>query len=203
MIKDYDNKIFEGVYEANERFGIAFLTTKIISSVCGVSEGSFYRHFESKDDLLLKAYNSIDKEIAEVLQKIELPKVKSTFLIPKKTIAKVVKEKLWDPYFSYFLNNPRKALFYIQYSEMYGDNVDQWIKDGQTVKDYYSGFFSSMNYLDSIGGIFKKINAQVYYTYILDTTMNFAKKIIQGKIEDTKENRQAIFNIMFNGLMNL
>jgi len=45
------------------REGLAAATTAAIASEAGVAEGTLYRHFESKDDLLIAAYRQIKTEM--------------------------------------------------------------------------------------------------------------------------------------------
>jgi AcrR family transcriptional regulator len=45
------------------REGLAAATTAAIAQKAGVAEGTLYRHFESKDDLLIAAYRQLKEEI--------------------------------------------------------------------------------------------------------------------------------------------
>jgi AcrR family transcriptional regulator len=45
------------------REGMAAATTAAIAAEAGVAEGTLYRHFESKDDLLIAAYRQIKTEV--------------------------------------------------------------------------------------------------------------------------------------------
>src|SRR5262249_43713801 len=43
--------------------GLAAATTAAIAQKAGVAEGTLYRHFESKDDLLIAAYRQLKEEV--------------------------------------------------------------------------------------------------------------------------------------------
>jgi AcrR family transcriptional regulator len=45
------------------RDGLAAATTAAIAAEAGVAEGTLYRHFESKDDLLIAAYRQMKNEV--------------------------------------------------------------------------------------------------------------------------------------------
>ena len=45
------------------RDGLAAATTAAIAAEAGVAEGTLYRHFDSKDDLLIAAYRQMKNEV--------------------------------------------------------------------------------------------------------------------------------------------
>src|SRR5215475_7892929 len=45
------------------REGMAAATTAAIAAEAGVAEGTLYRHFESKDDLLIAAYRQMKTDV--------------------------------------------------------------------------------------------------------------------------------------------
>lgn len=45
------------------REGMAAATTSAISAEAGVAEGTLYRHFDSKDELLIAAYRQMKTEV--------------------------------------------------------------------------------------------------------------------------------------------
>ena len=56
-------KLMQAAARIVSRDGMAAATTAAIAAEAGVAEGTLYRHFESKDDLLIAAYRQMKQEV--------------------------------------------------------------------------------------------------------------------------------------------
>ena len=56
-------KLMQAAARIVARDGLAAATTAAIAAEAGVAEGTLYRHFESKDDLLIAAYRQMKQEV--------------------------------------------------------------------------------------------------------------------------------------------
>lgn len=56
-------KLMQAAARIVARDGMAAATTAAIAAEAGVAEGTLYRHFESKDDLLIAAYRQMKQEV--------------------------------------------------------------------------------------------------------------------------------------------
>jgi AcrR family transcriptional regulator len=56
-------KLIRSAMAVAARDGLAAATTSAIAQEAGVAEGTLYRHFDSKDDLLIAAYRQIKGEV--------------------------------------------------------------------------------------------------------------------------------------------
>jgi AcrR family transcriptional regulator len=61
------DKLLRAALEIGARDGLEAATTAAIATKAGVAEGTLYRHFPSKDDLLIEVYRGIKREIFEAI----------------------------------------------------------------------------------------------------------------------------------------
>ena len=57
------DRLIRSAIEIVAESGLAAATTSAIAQRTGVAEGTLYRHFESKDDLLIAAYRQLKFEV--------------------------------------------------------------------------------------------------------------------------------------------
>ena len=61
------DKLLRAALEIVARDGFEAATTAAIASAAGVAEGTLYRHFPSKDDLLIEVYRGIKQNVFEAI----------------------------------------------------------------------------------------------------------------------------------------
>ena len=61
------DKLLRAALRIGARDGLEAVTTAAIAAEAGVAEGTLYRHFSSKDDLLIEVYRGIKREIFEAI----------------------------------------------------------------------------------------------------------------------------------------
>lgn len=62
-IQTTKEKLLRAALTIGAREGLAAATTAAIAEAAGVAEGTLYRHFASKDDLLIEAYRRLKAEV--------------------------------------------------------------------------------------------------------------------------------------------
>jgi AcrR family transcriptional regulator len=66
-IRSTKEKLLRAALTLVARDGFQAATTAAIADVAGVAEGTLYRHFQSKDDLLIEAYRRLKAEVFEAI----------------------------------------------------------------------------------------------------------------------------------------
>ena len=61
------DKLVRAALEIGAQDGLEAATTAAIAARAGVAEGTLYRHFPSKDDLLIEVYRGIKRRIFEAI----------------------------------------------------------------------------------------------------------------------------------------
>lgn len=61
------DKLVRAALEIGAQDGLESATTAAIAAKAGVAEGTLYRHFPSKDDLLIEVYRGIKRRIFEAI----------------------------------------------------------------------------------------------------------------------------------------
>lgn len=173
--------------------GFEGFTTKRWAATAGVAEGSLYYHFKSKDDLLEQTFFYIDSEIAElysdvtdVYKDVKSPEELSKYLIDG-----------WKRYYNYLVSNPERTLFYYRYltSPRYNEKVQK------SQFAYFASFQKWIKSNEALSKLSKKVNWNVLWTYVVETTVSFAFRIVTGGIEKTDENARQMLMFSMHGLL--
>lgn len=186
-MSETSRKIIQGVTELGAEFGMHGMTSKVIAKKCGCSEGVIFKHFNTLDELKKEVYYDIDSEIYQSIKNVDFD---------EKDIKTSV-WKIWNKYFEFLLSNPVKTKYYKNFrsSNLYVSH------DHSEDNDHYHTIMSAINSISEKFGLYQKINYDVLWFFIIDNSLSFAMRISDGTIENTQKNKQTIFNIIFNQII--
>ncbi len=175
--------------------GLNNFSMKKVTERVGVSEALVYKHFHTKENLLYSCFEAIHIEIGRLMGTLNILKVQ----FDQNELYQAVR-LYWMIYFDHLVKNGSATLFYFAYRD------SSYIKDIQAHNDeakqgYFNEFVSFFNLIDAKRHIYEKIPSDHLWTYILDTTGIFAKRVIRGELADTPESREAILKLIFGGIM--
>lgn len=177
--------IIEATISYVATYGLENISTKKIASSIHISEGTIFNNFSTKRILLVSCLNYIDGKIDA-----ELKQAPSYGLNLKKHM-----KAMWYSYFHFLASHRDYTKFYIQFRQ-------SSYYDEETIK----GQDNSYNFFTKI--IQKNIrllgfNPDFFWTYIIESTMNFALHVADGGLPDTPKDIDRIFNLMAYGFIGI
>ncbi|MBO5857000.1 MAG: TetR/AcrR family transcriptional regulator [Clostridia bacterium] len=186
-MSETSRKIIQGVTELGAENGMYCMTSKAISKKCECSEGVIFKHFNTLDELKKQVYYNIDSEIYKSIKNVDIDE----------NDIKISVWNIWNKYFEFLLNNPTKTKYYKNFR-----NSNLYIShDHAEDNDHYHTIMSAINKISEKFGLYQKINYDVLWFFIIDNSLSFAMRISDGSIENTEKNKQTIFNIIFNQII--
>lgn len=187
-VSETSRKIVQGVTELGAEFGMHGMTSKMIAKKCGCSEGVIFKHFNTLDELKKAVYYDIDGEIYQSIKNIDFD---------EKDVESSV-YAIWNKYFEYLLAHPLKTKYYKNFrsSNLYKSH------DHSEDNDHYYTIMNVINSISEKFGLYRKINYDVLWFFIIDNSLSFALRISDGSIENTDANKKTIFNIIFAQIIN-
>lgn len=176
--------------------GLNGFSMKKVTERAGVSEALVYRYFPTKDELLYASFESVNKRIAALFDSFVLP----AFDSPQAVESAV--RSLWLMYFDFLVKAKHCTVFYFDYRD---SNYIRRIKanEREVGETYFRSFSKLIAVFNERFGIFERMSSDHLWTYILDTTGLFAKRLIRGELPSTPESYETIWRLIFGGISDL
>lgn len=194
--KNKKDELMEATMEIVAEIGFASFSMKKVTTRIGVAEGLIYKHFSTKDNLFYCCFELMHKQIAALFDTIRLPSDISES--DTENLIFYIKQ-LWMNYFSFLVQNKHRTLYYFDYRDStYMEEIRA--HDAEAGGTYFKNFVNIFCGLDKILHIYERVNPDYLWTYILDTSGIFAKRIIRGELPDGEESYETIYNLIFNGI---
>lgn len=164
-------------------YGLENVTTKKVATAMGISEGTIFNNFPSKKILLVECLYHIDNQIDAVFHDVPFHGI---------NLAKNINH-IWHAYFEYLVTHGDYARFYRQFRQ--SSYYDASVIAGQ---DKSFSFFTSL--------ISKNVhrfgfNPDFYWTYIIETTLNFAIRVVDGTLPGTPKDVERIYGLICYGFI--
>lgn len=162
--------------------GMDKVTTKAIVADTGISEVYIYRHFTNKEDLLAKAFETLDEELAQkVAMHIHIMYIQS---MEYQDRCRFFFSAVWE----FLLQNQTKCAAFIRY--------------------YYSPYFSKYSaesHKDRFAPLASKFqdafksdaNVWMLLNHILATMLDFAMKVYDGQLPNDADTTEHVFRIIY------
>lgn len=194
--KNKKAELMDAAMEIVAEIGFASFSMKKVTDRVNVAEGLIYKHFSTKDNLFFCCFESIHKQIAALFDDGSILQDVSGYSMEE--IMLYVK-RLWIKYFSFLVKNKHRTLYYFEYRDS-PYMAEVMAHDAEAGDTYFKNFVHIFIELDKILHIYDKVSPNYLWTYILDVSGIFAKRIIRGELPDGEESYDAIYNLILNGI---
>ena len=181
--QDMRDRLIESTITVIANEGLDKTTTKAIASVTGINEAYIYRHFSHKEDLLAKAFEKLDIELASFLLQ-HITEIFDYTMIDRVTRYRKYFDKLWG----LFMDNREYCLAFIRY--------------------YYSPYFSKYSieahrqryapFIEKFSSAFKEgADVWMILNHILNVMLDFAVKVHCGQMSEEDDYTEHIFRVVY------
>lgn len=182
LAPDIDEQMIRATVELGAREGIGKITTLKVAKACDVAEPTVYRHFDSKRNLMFRAYQLLEQEVAETLKDESFD-----FGNPKTDTRRIMDLALdclvTHPDETVYSNSYRHSAYYNP-KPVDEDSIHKKIFDAAMKKNRKLKKYAAMGF-------------QVMCVFVVENLMNFGEKIATGKLEDSTDLRDTIFMLVF------
>ncbi len=176
--------------------GLSSFSMRQVTKAIGVSDALIYRHYETKENLLFQCFQSVEQQIDELFVAENMPQLSSEL-----ELYEYIK-KLWMRYFYFLVKNDYKTLFYFEYRDSL--HLPTFQKNGDVEADIYSeGFAHTFDMIDNKYHILDKVGVDYFWTYILDVTGIFAKRVIREELPIDEQSCENVWHLIYAGVSGL
>lgn len=173
--------------------GLMNVSMQMITKMANTAEGLIYKHYQTKENLLLQCYLSVYEDLKAHIE-TDINKVEVT---NKEEMINSL-HNLWKKYFKFLIKNREKTLFFYEYrnsSYMYQATANGLVDTKNTFSELANFFYS----LDKKFNILQKSDLKSFFVYVTDITIIFAIRLINSKIEVNKETTEMLWNLVWHG----
>lgn len=176
--------------------GLDNFSMKKVTGKIGVSEALIYKYYPTKENLLYSCFESVHKSIARLFNGLKTP----DFTTAAEVYGFI--RELWLKYFTFLVKSGYKTIFYFDYRDSV--HIRQIAeRDGEVRNTYFKDFSDLMHAFNENFHFAQKSDTSILWTYILDTSGIFAKRIIRGEIADLPVHHEQIWQLLSGGILGL
>ena len=162
--------------------GMDKATTKAIVAGTGISEVYISRHFANKEDLLSKAFDKLDNELAmKVAMHVHVMYIQS---MEYQDRCRFFFTAVWE----FLLQNKTKCAAFMRY--YYSPYFDKYSADAHKAR------FEPL-ILKFQDAFREESNVWMLLNHILSTMMDFALKVYDGELPNNEETAEHVFRIIY------
>ncbi len=189
-------KIMDATMKIVAEKGLESFAVLSAAKLARVNEALVYRDFSTKENLLYECYNLVAKEVASLYENTPVLDLSD----PTKLYTQL--HDMWFTYFSFLVKNGYKTIYYESYRD--SSHMHTYIekeKSGEAAK--FTDFLSAIEPIFQTIPLPEGMTMNHVWTFIMDTSALFAKRIIRKELPDTQESYENIWNLIAFGMTNL
>ncbi len=189
-LDDTKTRIIAAAIKAVRQYGLEGVRIQNVSELAGISAGAIYRHFDGKDQLLTECFTYVDKQAAEIFERLKFnPLVMLTD--PMGAI-----KSLWLPYFRFWTSHPDETVFYHRFRD--STFFPKYDKDRDV--SYFKTFIGMVCIFKKVFPSLDKMNQDLLWLHVLTSTVMYAKYVVEGTLPNNQETEDTVFQLLTTGL---
>lgn len=187
---DTNTRIILAAIKAVRQYGLEGVRIQNVSELAGISAGAIYRHFESKDQLLVESFTYVDRQAAEIFEHLKF----QPMLMLTDPMGAV--KGLWLPYFRFWTSRPDETVFYHRFRDSaFFPQYDR----GRDVA-YFETFIGMVHAFKKVFPSLDRINQDLLWLHVLTSTVMYAKYVVEGTLPNNQETEDTVFQLLTTGL---
>lgn len=195
-MSDKKAALLEATIDIVAEKGLDGFSMKQVTSRVGVSEALLYRHFDTKDNLLMQCFMSVNQQISALFRDVKVPKTEEL-----SELAGFL-HTLWEKYFCFMVENGNRSLFYYAYREStYLQKV--LMSTNKEVADDMAPFMEIASELIAKFKPNAKIPMDYIWVYLIEGTGGFVKQALSHQYSVKDLDVDSIWLLMAGGLRGL
>jgi AcrR family transcriptional regulator len=185
MVTQREN-ILRAAIQGVRMYGLGGVRIKHISSIAGSSVGNIYQHFGSKENLMRECFEWVDRQISRLYTNVAWN---------VQNLSVDTEEKLfnqWRVWYRWLLDHPDETIFYHQYiNEPFYASYEK-DRSQHAATRYYQHVPSGL--------MRDGLNTRLFLFVSVNTTLMYARGVIEGAIPNTEDVERSIFEAKYHGL---
>ena len=189
-LDDTKTRIILAAIKAVRQYGLEGVRIQNVSELAGVSSGAIYRHFDSKDQLLVECFTYVDRQAAAIFEHLKFNPL--TMLTDSTGAIK----GLWLPYFRFWTSPPDETVFYHRFR----DSAFFPKYDKSRDVTYFKTFIGMVDAFKRVFPSLNRINQDLLWLHVLTSTVMYAKYVVEGALPNNQETEDTVFQLLTTGL---
>ncbi len=189
-LDDTKTRIILAAIKAVRQYGLEGVRIQNVSELAGVSSGAIYRHFDSKDQLLVECFTYVDRQAAAIFEHLKFNPL--TMLTDSTGAIK----GLWLPYFRFWTSHPDETVFYHRFR----DSAFFPKYDKSRDVTYFKTFIGMVDAFKRVFPSLNRINQDLLWLHVLTSTVMYAKYVVEGALPNNQETEDTVFQLLTTGL---
>ena len=175
---------------AVRQYGLEGVRIQQVSEFAGITPGAIYRHFASKEQLLIECFTYVDKQAAEIFEHLQFNPL-AMLTDPMGAV-----KELWQPYFRFWVAHPDETIFYHRFR----DSV--FFPKYNRTRDvtYFNKFIGMVRAFKMVFPRLDRINQDLLWLHVLTSTVMYAKYVVEGTLPNNRETEDTVFQLLTTGL---
>lgn len=189
-LDDTRTKIIFAAIKAVRKYGLEGVRVQNVSELAGISAGAIYRHFDSKDQLLVECFTYVDKRAAAIFDRVDFDPA-GMLADPMGAV-----KSLWLPYFCFWTSHPDETVFYHRFR----DSTFFPAYDKSRDVTYFKTFIGMVGAFKRMFPSLDRMNQDLLWLHVLMSTVMYAKYVVEGVLPNDRETEDTVFQLLTTGL---